>query len=124
MTRCWRERCPELRSWLSASDREIPVFTGVNGTLMARIDLGSNRSYPDRLTRNGRLRGQVGPARTPERGLPGSGPDSQAVQPAIEPVGSQLSGVLPVTDVADRVTVPPLLKMTPPWAAVLPVTSL
>ena len=28
--------CPELRSWLSASDREIPVFTGVNGTLMAR----------------------------------------------------------------------------------------
>jgi hypothetical protein len=27
---------PELRSWLSASDREIPVFTGVNGTLMAR----------------------------------------------------------------------------------------
>jgi hypothetical protein len=26
----------ELRSWLSASDREIPVFTGVNGTLMAR----------------------------------------------------------------------------------------
>jgi hypothetical protein len=28
--------CPELRSWLSASDRETPVFTGVNGTLMAR----------------------------------------------------------------------------------------
>src|SRR6516225_9647998 len=28
--------CPELRSWLSASDREIPVLTGVNGTLMAR----------------------------------------------------------------------------------------
>jgi hypothetical protein len=24
--------CGELRSWLSASDREIPVFTGVNGT--------------------------------------------------------------------------------------------
>ena len=32
--------CPELRDWLSASDREIPVFTGVNGTLMAR------RSWP------------------------------------------------------------------------------
>jgi hypothetical protein len=29
-------KCPELRSWLSASDREIPFFTGVNGTLMAR----------------------------------------------------------------------------------------
>src|SRR5215471_18895097 len=29
-------QCPELRSWLSASDCEIPVFTGVNGTLMAR----------------------------------------------------------------------------------------
>jgi hypothetical protein len=28
--------CPELRSWLSANDREIPVFTRVNGTLMAR----------------------------------------------------------------------------------------
>jgi hypothetical protein len=28
--------CPELRGWLSASDREIPVFTGANGTLMAR----------------------------------------------------------------------------------------
>ena len=27
--------CPELRSWLSASDREIPVFTGLM-TLMAR----------------------------------------------------------------------------------------
>jgi hypothetical protein len=38
--------CPELRSWLSASDREIPVFTGVNGTLMAR------RSWtaPSRIT--------------------------------------------------------------------------
>jgi hypothetical protein len=33
--------CPELRSRLSASDREIPVFTGVNGTLMAR------RSWPE-----------------------------------------------------------------------------
>jgi hypothetical protein len=32
--------CPELRGWLSVSDREIPVFTGVNGTLMAR------RSWP------------------------------------------------------------------------------
>jgi hypothetical protein len=29
-------RCPELRSWLSDGDREIPVLTGVNGTLMAR----------------------------------------------------------------------------------------
>ena len=28
--------CPELRSWLSVSAREIPVLTGVNGTLMAR----------------------------------------------------------------------------------------
>jgi hypothetical protein len=28
--------CPELRGWLSASDREISVFTGVNDTLMAR----------------------------------------------------------------------------------------
>lgn len=28
--------CPELPSWLSASDREIPVSTGLNGTLMAR----------------------------------------------------------------------------------------
>jgi hypothetical protein len=28
--------CPELRSWLSASDCEIPVLTGINGTLMAR----------------------------------------------------------------------------------------
>ena len=28
--------CPELPSWLSASDREIPVLTGLNGTLMAR----------------------------------------------------------------------------------------
>ena len=28
--------CSELRSWLSGSDREIPVFTGVNGTLIAR----------------------------------------------------------------------------------------
>jgi hypothetical protein len=28
--------CPELRSWLSASDRDMPAFTGVNGTLMAR----------------------------------------------------------------------------------------
>ena len=27
--------CPELRSWLSVSAREIPVLTGVNGTLMA-----------------------------------------------------------------------------------------
>ena len=27
---------PELRSWLSARDCEIPVFTRVNGTLMAR----------------------------------------------------------------------------------------
>jgi hypothetical protein len=31
--------CPELRSWLSAGDREMPVFTGVNGTLMARAVL-------------------------------------------------------------------------------------
>jgi hypothetical protein len=38
------------------------------------------------------------------------------------PGGSQLSGLLPVTDVADKVTVPPLLKMPPPWLAVLPVT--
>ena len=28
--------CPELRSWQSASDRETPALTGVNGTLMAR----------------------------------------------------------------------------------------
>ena len=35
-----------------------------------------------------------------------------------------MSGVLPVTEVAERVTVPPLLKMPPPWAAVLPVTWL
>jgi hypothetical protein len=28
--------CLELRSWLSESDRQIPVFAGVNGTLMAR----------------------------------------------------------------------------------------
>lgn len=27
---------PELRSWLSASDREMPVLTRVNGTLMGR----------------------------------------------------------------------------------------
>ena len=33
--------CPELRSWLSVSAREIPVLTGVNGTLMAR------RSWPE-----------------------------------------------------------------------------
>jgi hypothetical protein len=37
---------------------------------------------------------------------------------------SQLSGVLPVIAVADRVTVPSELKMPPPWAAVLPVTWL
>ena len=50
--------------------------------------------------------------------------DTQLVQPAMVPGGSQLSGVLLVTDVAERVTVPPLLKMPPPWAAVLPVTWL
>ena len=33
--------CPELRSWLSASDREIPVFTGVNGTAIL------DRTVPD-----------------------------------------------------------------------------
>jgi len=36
--------CAELRSWLSASDREIPVFTGVNGTLMARRPAEAARS--------------------------------------------------------------------------------
>jgi hypothetical protein len=34
-------RCPELRSWLSVSAREIPVLTGVNCTLMAW------RSWPE-----------------------------------------------------------------------------
>src|SRR5205814_479951 len=48
----------------------------------------------------------------------------QPVQPAIVPGGSQLSGVLPVTAVFDSVTVPPELKMPPPWAAMLPVTWL
>ena len=33
-----------------------------------------------------------------------------------------MSGWLPVTEVAARVTVQLLLKMPPPWAAVLPVT--
>ena len=65
------------------------------------------------------------PARTPGRGLPESGPGGpQPVQPLMVPGGSQLSGLLPVTDVAARVTVPPELKMPPPWAAVLPVTWL
>ena len=27
---------PDLRGWVSASDRERPLVTGVNGTLMAR----------------------------------------------------------------------------------------
>src|SRR5690242_4157099 len=40
------------------------------------------------------------------------------------PGGSQLSGLLPVIEVADRVTVPPELKMPPPRVAVLPVTWL
>jgi hypothetical protein len=31
--------CPELPSWLSARDREMPGSTGVNGTLMARAVL-------------------------------------------------------------------------------------
>src|SRR5436190_2938545 len=40
------------------------------------------------------------------------------------PVGSQLSGVLPVTAVFDSVTDPPPLKMPPAWAPMLPVTWL
>jgi hypothetical protein len=38
------------------------------------------------------------------------------------PGGSQLSGWFPVTLLAESVTVPPELKIPPPWAAVLPVT--
>ena len=34
--RSWALICPELRSLLSAGHREIPVFAGANGTLMAR----------------------------------------------------------------------------------------
>ena len=39
-------------------------------------------------------------------------------------VGSQLSTTLSVTFVCDSVTVPPLLKMPPPWEAVLWLTWL
>ena len=46
------------------------------------------------------------------------------MQPAIVFVGSQLSTWLSVTFDLIRVTVPPLLKMPPPWAAVLRLTSL
>ena len=48
----------------------------------------------------------------------------QPVQPTMVPRGSQLSGLFPVTDVDASITVPPELKMPPPWAAVLPVTWL
>ena len=46
------------------------------------------------------------------------------MQPAMVFGGSQLSTTLPVTFVFDSVTVPPLLKMPPPWHALLPVTWL
>ena len=39
---------------------------------------------------------------------------SYPTQPAMLPEGSQLSGVLAVTEVDDRLTVPPKLKMPPP----------
>src|SRR4029078_9082494 len=44
------------------------------------------------------------------------------VQPVMRFVGSQLCGLLPVTAELDSATVPPELKMPPPWAAELPVT--
>ena len=56
---------------------------------------------------NFRTRGYLG-CRSPGR------EDSQPVQPAMVFGGSQLSGVLPVTWVAERVTVPPMVKMPPP----------
>ena len=49
---------------------------------------------------------------------------TQPVHPAIVPVGSQLSGLFPLTDVDASVTVPPELNMPPPWVAVLPLTWL
>ena len=33
-------RCPDLRWELSASDRDVPLIAGVNGTLMARCHVG------------------------------------------------------------------------------------
>ena len=46
------------------------------------------------------------------------------MQPGTLLGGAQLFGVLPVTDVPERLTVPLKLKMPPPVAAVLPVTWL
>ena len=98
---------------LSLSTRSAPAEPPRSGTPRARSRLA---------TLGGLKLGSLAfAARTPERGLPGSGrKDSQPVQPAM--AGSQLSGVLAVIDVMDRVTVPPLLKMPPPAAAVLPIT--
>jgi len=42
----------------------------------------------------------------------------------MEPVGSQLSTTLPVTAESCSVTLPPLLKIPPPWAALLLFTWL
>ena len=130
---------PDLWSGLSVSDRESPSFTRVNGPLMARL-LDQVEGRPSAFRAADHSRAARILAGLPEMAAcvarwfrPGlrsedcRGPgreDSQPVQPAMVPVGSQLSGVLAVMDVADRVTVPPLLKMPPPWAAVLPVTSL
>src|SRR5262245_34088218 len=65
------------------------------------------------------------PARTPNGDCRSPGREgSQLVQPGTVPGGAQLFGVVPVTDVAARVTVSSVLKMPPPSAAVLPVTWL
>jgi hypothetical protein len=54
---------PELRSWLSASDREIPVLTGVHGTLMARRSWAEDEGWtkPPHLTSS--VSGIIGSAR-------------------------------------------------------------